>query len=741
MVIILLITGAPPAAAAAVAAGFICGSLPIVFGRYRRRGAQPGNGTYIIPLSPPPPPRDFEGRRTELQQIHDACAVAPRDKPALVLITGPAGIGKTALAAQFAHLSRDLFPDGQVFARLGHSEGEDSPADVVLGRFVRALQLLREEVPGGHDALERRFAELTAGKRVLFIIDDACHAGCLRKLVPSGPYCAVVVTSRAEGFAEQLPEAVQVALKPLSTKEAVRLLESAVGSSDVRDRVRSAGVAADRIAGSGHPLAVRLAAAALASRPYFPLEDALTRMQDQRPLPATTPEAVRMGRLDLSYALLTEQERKAFMCLGLLGKPVVAPWELAALLDAGEQQAIHLADNLAQEQLIRRTDGGRAGVVEFSLHDHVLGYARARMQTEMLVAEQTEALSRLATERTERRRRADGLGTLLHDTIPEWSNEGLLAKALDEARDALVSARENDRPPQVALALATIADLQAELGNTNDAQELAEAARAVPGVPAPPRALRCLGRVMLRNRQLTPGLRLLAEAVTAARDTGDQNEEVLSLAEQAVTLALAGESSESLAVADRAVQRSQDGPQWLYLSAAWARGHALVGAGRLVEAAGFLAGVAGGASAEWELYRAWISLLRGRIAVDLGEIPAGIGFADEAIGLFGGMAHRYAAAHCRLLQGRAYAQAGDLVKANASLSEALETFQNCDDPYWQAETKRILAAVMFRQDQRHEGRLLLSEAERSFALLNDDTSRQRVRDELASHREPWWRFG
>ncbi|OLT28613.1 hypothetical protein BJF79_41630 [Actinomadura sp. CNU-125] len=90
--------------------------------------------------APPPadagPPRQLPGpgllvdRAEALETLSGACA----DAPGVVLVTGPAGVGKTATALHWAHLSLDDFPDGQLYADLRahapstpHAPGTSSP--------------------------------------------------------------------------------------------------------------------------------------------------------------------------------------------------------------------------------------------------------------------------------------------------------------------------------------------------------------------------------------------------------------------------------------------------------------------------------------------------------------------------------------------------------------------------------------------------------------------------------------
>jgi tetratricopeptide (TPR) repeat protein len=733
--VILALAGAPWWVVVCAGAGFAVGFVPVLAGQSLRRtrmvrGApalvrSSHDHQYIVPRETPPPLPDFRGRDEELTELSDLLTSAQTERARTAVIVGAAGVGKTALAIQFAASYGEHFPGGQLFARLDHPSGQDTPVFTVAGRFLTALGVLGERLPDDLGGRLERYSALTANWRGLVILDDACHAVCVTPLLPSGPGSAAIVTSRRE--VEGL-QAQRIELQPLTERDAVGLLQSVIGQERIESDPRSA----SSIARGGHPLSVRLAGAALANRPYLPLKQALGRMYEQPPLPQETSSAVRQGKLDLSYALLTNDERLVVRCLGLLAQSVVSPWELAALLEVDEVDAIRLADSLAQEQLVRRTSGGRAGVVRFEVHQHVLEYARARMLAETDESERNERLATLARARDNRRMRADELAWRLNVNIPAWKDEGLLDKAIDEARDALAIAEESGRTREVALALATLGDIHVELGNTHEALEMAQVARAIDDRQPPVRALRCLGKVMRRMRDLDQAKVYLAEAMKVAVQSDDGAERIRILIEQSAVLALVPDAARSVALADEAIALCEQYPEHapLRTGARWARGNALLSGGQADRALALLDEAAGDASDDQALWRAWVLWLLAKAALESGRLVKAAESASEAIDRFAMMAHRFGIAHCKLVLGRVWLAGSRLDEATLLLTDALRTFQNCNDLWTEGDAKRILASAMLRDDRRSEAVRLLQDAARNFRDLGDEASLADVRNEL-----------
>jgi tetratricopeptide (TPR) repeat protein len=688
----------------------------------------PHDRRYIVPHQIPPAPADFHGRDQELRKIRDLLADSQDGQAPIVLIIGPAGVGKTALAIQFAAQHWHLFPDGQLFAMLGHQGSQGAPELALLGEFAKAVGFLDDQIPRDFEGLRHHYLKLTNEWRGLVVIDDACHIDCVKQLLPAGRNCAAIITSRDDLTGLR---ARRINLSPLQENEAMDLLESVIGE----ERVQSDRNAALKIAAGGHPLSVRLSAGALVTRPYLPLHQAVARMEEQRPLPRETPGAVLAGKLDLAYALLTLEERKALRCIGLFEQPVISPWQLAALLGIENEDATRLADNLAQAQFTQRTSGGRAGIVRFETHDHVLEYAHARMLAETLEDKRRQRLDALDTAHAARRGSADQLELHLSFTIPAWKDEGRLDKALDEARDALAIAEESGRVRETALALALLADLQVELGNTDEAMEMAQDSLLADVNHRPIRALRCLGTITRRVRQLDLSERYLAEAATNARAAGSVTEEIRTLIEQSTTFALTAEPSRSVTTAEEAVGlcRTESGQLALLTGAQWALGNAMLSCGRVGDALPLLDGAALAASDDQALWRAWVYWLRSMAALDAGELGAAAASAAQGIDLFGAMAHRYGVAYCKLALGRVYVTDTSRINdAVALLTDALETFQNCNDVWTQGDAKHVLGQAMIRANRRSEALRLLQDAERTFTGLPDMVSREAVRRDLES---------
>ncbi|MFE7277584.1 tetratricopeptide repeat protein [Streptomyces sp. NPDC057623] len=333
------------------------------------------------------PPADlpaFTGRRGELSTLLAARA------PAVSVIEGMAGVGKTTLAVHAAHvLRREHRVDVVLWADLrGYAPGM-APADpaAVLDGFLRLLGMSPDRIrlldlPGR----AREFRTRLAGLRALVGLDNAISAEQVRPLLPGpgAPACPALVTTRRH--ITGLPEALRLPLEAFTPGESMELLSRAMGNGPVGDLET-----AERIAASvGHlPLALGVVASRIRrGGSGWTLADHLERLNDHRAR-LTVDDGVEIA-LRLSYEQLDPTHRHLFRLLALHPGPAVDAYATAALADDDLATARDGLDALFHASLLRQPDLGR-----YEFHDLVRVYAAGRSHDEDPARARRAALSRL----------------------------------------------------------------------------------------------------------------------------------------------------------------------------------------------------------------------------------------------------------------------------------------------------------------------------------------------------------
>ena len=204
--------------------------------------------------------------------------------PAAVLISaigGTAGVGKTALAVQWAHQAAASFPDGQLYVNLrGYDPDQPVPATDALAGFLRSLGVPGPDIPTDEAERAGRYRSMLAGRRMLVVLDNAGSVEQVRPLLPGSGTCAVVVTSR-DSLAGLVARhgAARLDLDLLPPGDAIRLLDGLIGH---RASAEPGAVAtlADRCCRL--PLALRVAAELTAARPGALLADLAGELADEQ---------------------------------------------------------------------------------------------------------------------------------------------------------------------------------------------------------------------------------------------------------------------------------------------------------------------------------------------------------------------------------------------------------------------------------------------------------------------------
>jgi len=375
---------APSAEIRAIHAGILRGETGL------RPSIGPNQLELATPRQLPPDRSDFVGRDDVLRTLADQLDTAG-DGPAVVVITGVAGSGKTTLAVRLAHSVREEYPDGQLFVRLSGTTAEPVSPSEVLAKFLRALRVPVDMIPADVDEGSALFRDMVTGRRILLVLDDAADEAQVRPLIPAESSCAVLITSRhrLSGLEWGRP----VRLDAFSESESQRLLTAVVGA----ERIAAETNAAETLAAhcGGLPLALRLVGAQLVDRPHWALSDMVDRMAAERgrlDWLAAGDVAVRAS-LSLSYERLGPEHQTLFRRLGLLRVPTFTSWVAAALVDADVATGERLLEDLVATHLVEPA-GRLPGGPRYRLHDLLRVFATETVENE------PAADRRIAVERT-----------------------------------------------------------------------------------------------------------------------------------------------------------------------------------------------------------------------------------------------------------------------------------------------------------------------------------------------------
>jgi DNA-binding SARP family transcriptional activator/tetratricopeptide (TPR) repeat protein len=327
----------------------------------------------VRPAQLPHDVRGFTGRAAELARL-DEPADAALD---IRVLTGTAGVGKTALAVRWAHRVRDRFPDGQLYLDLRGFDPDHEPLTpaVAAAQLLRALGTDPRAIPPDPDGRTALWRSLLADRRVLVLLDNARDSAQVTPLLP--PSGTVLVTSRQRlGDLIARTGARPVPLAVLPADDSRQLLETVLGPPAV---AAEPAAAAELARLCGHlPLALRLAAANLGAGEASGIAELARELADGDPLAGLSVDGAEESAVttafSVSYRALPAEHRLLFRRLALVpGQTFTAP-AAAALADVAEGRAGQQLKALAAAHLVERHLPGR-----YRFHDLLRSYATGRV--------------------------------------------------------------------------------------------------------------------------------------------------------------------------------------------------------------------------------------------------------------------------------------------------------------------------------------------------------------------------
>lgn len=351
----------------------------------------------VVPRQLPVPLRHFAGRAAELEWLSALTAETSGASPPVVIsaIGGMAGVGKTALALQFAHQVADRFPDGQLYVNLRgfDPDGQPVPAAEAMSGFLASLGVNPRHVPPELDSRVGLYRSLLAGRRMLIMLDNACEAAQVRPLLPGSGGCLVIVTSRNLMVGLAAADGAQLlTLDVLDDDDAAQLLVARAGP----ERVAAEPAAAAEIAHlcGRLPLALAIAAARAAARPAHPLTALAGELRDVggRLDALDAGEAAASTRAVLSWSCrhLSTEAVRMLRLLGIHPGPDISAVAAASLAGVSLPRAHGALRELRGASML-----GEYSPDRYTLHDLVRCYATELAYPSDGADEQRETIGRV----------------------------------------------------------------------------------------------------------------------------------------------------------------------------------------------------------------------------------------------------------------------------------------------------------------------------------------------------------
>jgi DNA-binding SARP family transcriptional activator len=348
-----------------------------------------------VPRQLPAAVADFTGRAAELAALTQILETAGGTPGTVVIsaIGGMAGIGKTALALQWAHQAATRFPDGQLYVNLRGFDPAGAPVTTVeaIRAFLDALGVPPERVPPSPEAQAGLYRSLLVGRTMLIVLDNAHNEQQVRPLLPASADSLVLVTSRSQLAGLAADGARLLSLDVLTEPEARQLLAARLGHA----RADAEPEAVSEIAAvcGCLPLALAVAAARAAARPGFPLTTLAAELADTPgrldALDAGDPGSSVRAVFSWSIGQLSGEAARMFRLLGLHPGPDIGVRAAASLAGCARPQAQRLLRELTRGHLIAELASGR-----YVLHDLLRAYAAEQAHHTDTEADRTAAIRR-----------------------------------------------------------------------------------------------------------------------------------------------------------------------------------------------------------------------------------------------------------------------------------------------------------------------------------------------------------
>ncbi len=623
----------------------------------------------LTPSAVTHPPADFTDRTDVLGLLNGIADPASLAMPRVVVITGPRGVGVSALIYRWVAENAHRFPGGNLqFDFQGEVTG-GSDIGTAAEVFLSSLGVVDWAMPASTAARIRHYRTLTSQAPILVVLEGVTEPAQVRALVPNAAGSVVLVAAavRDESALEELTidsGAQVVRLRPLSNEHSHLLLSRLVGNEPYeQDRL-----AADQIVQACHgmPIALRAVAGICRSRQWSLAEVAAALYDDSRLAAVRQAEADVTAVFDVAFANLPAGARDLAVAVGQIPGADFAVETAAVAVDVSNETATRALSRLREAGLLYENAG------RFYLHDEFRAYLRGKGTDGVLrrVLDRQMAIVAYADDAITHQDRLRGFDLRRYlDRLPDPfdGTKNRAAAASRWLRDEHLNLLQTER----------------EISDRGWHREVAEFAVM-------------MGGFNYNVRSLTAFEEWTTLGIASARQIGAAEIEARLLMMRSSVHHDRRDLDRMRADVEKAldIARRLEKPDLL--------GSALEYVGRYVQQTGDLttAGAAFRDSISWwqreghERGEGIAHYRYGVLLTEAGDLPGALKELRTAITMLTGIKDQRMAGRARIASGVASAKSGDLWQARAALREAMETFDRLDIPHYQAQAMEKLAKLV-----------------------------------------------
>lgn len=270
-----------------------------------------------------------------------------------IVVSGLAGVGKSAMALRLAERAASQFPHGQLYVDLAVHEPDGTATSAIIRDLLLALGVPASQMSDNPIQRVGLYRSLLAQRRLFVLLDNVRHEAQVRPLLAQSSHSQVVLTSRARLLG--LSGTHRILLTEFNRAESISLLSRLAGAARVQAEPEAAGAVAELC--GDLPLAVSIVGRRIAARPGRTIAYTADQLTDRYRLLnmlAIGDTTVR-ERLASAYHRLSALAREVICRLALAGVRSTTAARLASTMGIHVDTADDLLETLVDAGLVRRS--------------------------------------------------------------------------------------------------------------------------------------------------------------------------------------------------------------------------------------------------------------------------------------------------------------------------------------------------------------------------------------------------